>query len=88
MAWINPLDKIPQLPVDCANHIFYGGVTGLICLFIGFSPLNALLIAFAESAIKKTVDYFKEAESLRMCITKAFVTVFFPFAFYVYTLIK
>ena len=87
MPWINPLDRLPQIRQDYANHIFYGGLTGMIMLFIGFSPLNSLLIALAESAIKKIVDYFKEFEDLKMCVAKTFVTVFFPFFYYVHTLI-
>ena len=31
MTWINPLDKVPQIPQDWANHISYGGI-GTIAL--------------------------------------------------------
>lgn len=97
MTWINPLDKIPQLRVDWANHIFWSGITGTACLFLGaipfhifqvFTPQTAFLIALAQSLVKKSFDYFVGGEGWGICLAKGFISPFFPFAFYVYTLIK
>ena len=30
MPFINPLDRVPQIPQDWANHIVYGGASGRI----------------------------------------------------------
>lgn len=73
MPWVNPLDKVPQIPQDWANHIVYGGVAGTaMCLVM--PRVTALAIVFAVSAAKKVVDYFKENESAAMCIGKALVS--------------
>jgi hypothetical protein len=88
MTWINPLDRLPQIRSDYANHIAYGGFTGYGFLFLGFSPLNALLISLTISATKKIVDYWKENESFAMCFAKTVVTVIFPFAAYLYSILK
>src|ERR1019366_4064679 len=82
MTWINPLDKLPQIRQDYANHICYGGFMGLALIIIGFNPLCALLISLLVSGAKKVVDYYKETESFKMCFVKTFVTVFFPFVFF------
>lgn len=94
MTWINPLDKIPQLRVDWANHIFWSGITGTACLFLGliplgvfhiFTPLTAFLIALAQSLIKKSFDHFVGGECWGICLAKGFISPFFPFAFWFYT---
>ena len=90
MAWINPLDRVPQIPQDWANHISQGGLWSLaVMLFVmalGVSQHEASCYAFSlmafVSVTKKTVDYFKEFESLPVCIGKAIVTVLWPASIY------
>ncbi|MFZ6690214.1 hypothetical protein [Undibacterium sp. SXout20W] len=81
MTWTNPLDKVPQIPQDYANHFIYGQALFLIVLLIlsRLHVLHSVAIAFAVltvvSAGKKIVDYFKEGETLSMCVGKALVTI-------------
>jgi len=75
--WTNPLDRVPQVPQDWANHVIYGGALGMLCLPFT-SKLVALAIVFAISAAKKVVDYFKEAESVQICVGKALVSCVWP----------
>ena len=88
MSWVNPLDRLPQIPQDYANHICYGGVLGLALMLCGLTSLQSMLIVLAVSASKKIVDFFKESETLGMCFAKTFVTAFFPFAFFVSSYLK
>ncbi len=89
MPWINPLDKVPQVPVDWANHIVYGGVAGLALLGAATAldapdPAQcATLIVFAVAAAKKLVDFVKEGESPSVCIGKALITAAWPFSVWV-----
>jgi len=79
---IDKYTKNIQIPQAYANHIVYGGILGLALLpFIG--SLYALIVVFIISVSKKIFDYFKEKESLKMCVIKSFVTAFYPFAIYV-----
>jgi len=79
---IDKYTKHIQIPQAYANHIVYGGILGLVLLpFIG--SLYALIVVFIISASKKIFDYFKEKESLKMCVIKSFVTAFYPFAIFV-----
>lgn len=80
MTWINPLDRLPQIPQDWANHIAYGGISGVALIILGLSSLQALLIMLIVSATKKIVDYFKEFESWKVCLGKTFITVIWPFS--------
>ena len=82
--WINPLDiYIPQLRADYANHLFWGGISFLIPFFIlyymgvHYADYIALLVAYSASIGKKVVDYFKEFETVQMCVTKGLVTPFY-----------
>lgn len=85
MPWTNPLDRLPQLPQADANHVVYGGVGGfaLTLILCGHMPSLeaarwAAIAMFALAAVKKTVDYFKEAEPLSMCVYKALITAAWP----------
>jgi len=79
---IDKYTKNIQIPQAYANHIVYGGILGLALLpFIG--SLYALIVVFIISVSKKIFDYFKEKESLKMCVIKSFVTAFYPFAIYI-----
>ena len=70
--WINPIDKLPQVPQDWANHIIYGG-SAVLLILVGMSPMWATIILLLAGLIKKTVDYFFEHESLSMCVGKTLV---------------
>jgi len=72
MTWVNPLDKLPQVPQDYANHLIYGGCA-VPLIILGFTPIEATLIMTGANAAKKIVDYFKEAETLTMCIGKTLI---------------
>lgn len=93
--WINPLNRLPQIPVDYANHIAQGGLystllTVWLALWLrdlrGYETHAAMQVASlvslgmmsVVSVGKKVFDYFKEGESLRMCVLKAVVTVLWP----------
>ena len=79
---IDKYTKNIQIPRDYANHIVYGGILGLALLpFV--SSLYALIVVFIISVSKKIFDYFKEKESIKMCVIKSFVTAFYPFAIYI-----
>ena len=70
--WTNPLDKLPQVPQDWANHIIYGS-SAVVLMLLGVSPLWATLALIGANGAKKIVDYFKESEPLWMCIGKTLV---------------
>lgn len=85
-TWINPLDRVPQIPQDWANHIAQGGLwscalTALLVL-LGSPLLGALTFSFYAmtfvSVLKKVVDYFKAGQTVKMCVGKAVVTVLWP----------
>jgi hypothetical protein len=80
MAWINPLDRLPQVKVDYANHIIYGGF-GSIPVALLFNVYYALAFMFVISAAKKIIDYFKEMETLQICVAKTFVSCLWPASF-------
>jgi len=35
MPFVNPLDRVPQIPQDWANHIVYGGALGICVQLTG-----------------------------------------------------
>lgn len=74
MTWINPLDRLPQIPQDYANHMLWAAFGWLGIVFAWPHPHVALAIMSAIGAAKKIVDYFKEAEPASMCIAKTVVT--------------
>ena len=73
----NPLDRLPQVPQDWANHVIYGGVLGMACLPFMPKPV-AFDVVLAISAAKKVVDYFYEHETVQMCVGKALVSAVWP----------
>ena len=85
-TWINPIDRMPQIPQDWANHIAQGGLWSclLTALLVGFAVplLTAVTLSFyamtAVSVAKKVVDYFKAGQTLQVCVGKAIVTVLWP----------
>ena len=87
--FVNPLDKVPQIPQDWGNHVAYGGALGVVTLLVltaaGVGVPRAVAIAalfvLAVAAVKKTVDYFLEGESLELCLGKAVVTAVWPATF-------
>lgn len=91
MSWVNPLDKLPQVPSDWANHVIYGGLLGAISAVLYVAVRNAdvsnawlfgTAVTFAVTAVKKIVDYHMEIETVEMCVGKTFVTALLPFCFY------
>ena len=86
MMWTNPLDRIPQIPQDWANHIAQGGIWMLLAMaalqLCGASHYGAMHVSFwgmfAISVLKKVVDYFLEHESWQVCLGKALVTMLWP----------
>ena len=78
MTWTNPLDRLPQVPQDWANHIIYGGVLGIAAHLAGLTLVDAAVLTFVVSAIKKGVDFVKEGESAAMCIGKTIVSCLWP----------
>ena len=86
-TWINPLDKVPQIRQDIANHIIYGGLLGQVATIISeylfhSGSLRAWLIGFLVTLLvaggKKAVDYFKEQETLAVVVSKTFITAAIP----------
>ena len=85
MTWINPLDRGPQVPQDWANHIIQGGALGIVAALIAmkllphFDPWSiGTGMSFFVCAVKKVFDYFKEDESVQMCVGKTFITALWP----------
>jgi len=86
--WINPLDKVPQVPQDYANHFIYGALLSwfvvlLVAMVVPALPMTeAWLAGFGFTLIvataKKMVDYVKEQEPMSICLLKTVVTVLFP----------
>ena len=92
--WINPLDKVPQIPQDWANHLLYGLALGAVsaaawCLVapLAHGWLFGTAVTFAVAAAKKIVDFHMEGESVAMCVGKTVVTALLPACFYVNTLL-
>lgn len=84
MSFVNPLDKVPQVPVDWANHIVYGGVLGL-ALLGAFGALDlpdpdvlAAAAVLLVACVKKLVDFVLEGEAVAVCVGKALVTALWP----------
>jgi hypothetical protein len=57
MAWVNPLDKTPQIPVDWANHISQGGLGSMVfmllfafALFLWHGNLTPVTVQHAVAA--------------------------------------
>ncbi len=84
MPFVNPLDKVPQIPRDWANHIAYGGVLGfgiwaaLDLLEVDYPQALATLAVLIVASLKKAVDFVEEGESAGECIGKALVTAVWP----------
>ena len=85
MPFINPLDRVPQIPQDWANHICYGGALGLLVQLLGQSALIALGVVFIVSAGKKIVDYFLEHETWQMCVGKTIVSCLWPLSIWAHS---
>lgn len=81
MSWINPLDKVPQVPTDWANHVIYGGALGLAVQAAHQSAGVALGAVLAVAATKKAVDYFRQGQSLGLCVAKTVVTAAVPLSY-------
>lgn len=84
MPFVNPLDKLPQVPKDWANHVVWGGALGLALLgaFAALELSNPAALStnavLAVAGVKKAVDYFREGESIEACVGKAFITAAWP----------
>lgn len=84
MPFVNPLDKLPQVPADWANHIVYGGLLGLglwaACdlLELPYPQACAAQGVLLVASVKKLVDYVLEGESVAVCVGKALVTALWP----------
>lgn len=80
----NPLDNLPTIPVDYANHVVYGGVLAFLFAlalhFLGSTAeiAYATLCTFVVSGVKKILDYFLEHEAIAMCLSKTVVTAAVP----------
>ncbi|MDR3414224.1 MAG: hypothetical protein P4L87_25230 [Formivibrio sp.] len=91
--WINPLDRVPQIPQDWANHISQGGLWSCLVLAIlaiwlpvHEAAQHALIGMTIVAVGKKVVDYVKESEPAWMCVGKAIVTIFWPLSLWLITL--
>lgn len=88
MAWIDPIDRVPQVPQDYGNHFIYGGLFSwfVVLLLSMVAPtlpmitvwLWAFAVVLMVAAVKKVVDFWKEGESLTMCLLKTVVTALLP----------
>ncbi len=74
MAWINPLDRVPQIPKGYANHFIYAQLLYLLLLLV-MNLYWAFVIVLLVSVGKKVVDYRREMEPLSMCAAKAAVSI-------------
>lgn len=87
-AFVNPLDQVPQVPADYANHVLYGGGLAWFVatvVHLGVYPrlaahawLIAFLVVLFVAALKKAVDFHMEGESWRTCLAKTVVTTAVP----------
>jgi hypothetical protein len=71
--WTNPLDKVPQIPVDWANHLGQGGLGTVAMIVVQLAVQHALgqaldvfrptlyaaLVMTAVSCGKKLLDFIK-----------------------------
>lgn len=85
-TWVNPLDSVPQFRNDIANHLIYGALLGYVIMYVMFGCKEHHLIeahriqwwafigVLAVSTLKKIVDFFKEGESVAVCIEKSLLT--------------
>ena len=73
-AWINPLDRVPQVPVDYANHLIYGGALGAaaalaaVALVQTPAPTAWLLGAAAACAVQKRSTTTSKRASRWRCV--------------------
>lgn len=82
-TWTNPIDRMPQIPQDWANHLAQGGLWScaltVLLVILGLPIFGALTFSFYAmtfvSVLKKVVDYFKAGQTVRVCVGKAIVTV-------------
>jgi hypothetical protein len=74
MAWINPLDRLPQIPQDYANHMLWAAFGWFAIMLVWRNPNEALAAMAAIGAIKKVVDFIAEGESGVVCVSKTVVT--------------
>ena len=74
--WINPLDKLPQIPQDYANHILYAAIGVVLMLVVFPHPIVLVSAMSTIGVVKKLFDYFKEGESWQMCVGKSIATAF------------
>lgn len=72
--WINPLDKVPQIPQDYANHFIYAQLM-FVALVLAMNSWWALAVAIVVSIGKKVVDYRREMEPVGMCVMKAATSI-------------
>jgi hypothetical protein len=52
--WTNPLDKVPQIPVDWANHISQGGLGTVAMIAVQLAVLLALGHPFGAALVFAT----------------------------------
>ena len=85
-TWINPLDLLPQIEQDYANHVIYGGALGLAiagtahALGVPTEPatFGAWIGVLGVAGAKKTLDYILEGESAKVCLDKTVITSVIP----------
>lgn len=83
----DPLDLVPQVPADWANHIVYGGLAGVIfwgafrALDVPFPEACATEAVLAVAGAKKLWDYLHEGQSSAVCVCTAVVTAIWPASF-------
>jgi hypothetical protein len=76
--WTNPLDKVPQVPQDWANHVIYGAALGFLLLALTLTPVEAVGAVLVVASTKKAADYFKAGQSIEICVGKTIATVAIP----------
>jgi hypothetical protein len=84
MAFVNPLDRLPQVPQSWANHVIWGGVLGAAAsaaaawIDLPFELEFGLGVTLIVATVKKAVDYAETQESAAECIGKVFATAVWP----------
>lgn len=84
MAFMNPLDRLPQVPISWANHVIWGGVLGAAAsaaaawIELPYELDFGLGVTLLVAMVKKAVDYAETDETAMECIGKAFVTAVWP----------
>src|SRR5690349_9012897 len=88
MTRTNPLDRVPQIRSDYANHVVYGGLGALAFglaawrVLPAVTPHEAALVGFAvmgvTAAVKKLVNFFMEGETWYECVGKVLATIAWP----------